>query len=372
MKKITYKSVKRTEVVNLYPTGGSDESPLLIDGNLFSGIEIKRKEKNGIIRIEKKIYIKGNVELDISTCEDGRILCFNVCTGYINNGLELRYDGTVYAKCQVFDMGESIEFGELNIYNNEMMKNEWGGRGLWPLDAEIYTGDRNILPYYNLQNEIRERTIKEDTFNKTNIRFIAGIDVGYDELDLKMVIAIVIYDSKEKIIIESQIESQDILFNYCNDLFSYREVPLLKEAFDKLKTKPDLLICKSHGIAHPRYVGLATHLGVELNIPSIGCARDRILGTYNDLALDSNQFQNLIWRGDIVGRAYRILSEQKPIFISIGHKVGLDTACNWVYELQKINIEKNILLPYPLIEAERLVNSNLEERTHIEFIQTKV
>ncbi|TCI93045.1 endonuclease V [Tenacibaculum sp. M341] len=371
---INHSEIKRKEIIEKYPIGryGTQEQFSLDGENLFSGVLLTTTKSNGgQYYYEKKLYIKGEVEMEILK-EGNSDLIESIAffTSWISNGYELDYYNKSLAHIQIFDMNILIESNDMNINNSSLLYNDWD-EYRESYDAFCYSGDRDVLPYYNLQNKIKEKTIREDSFDKKTIRYIAGVDIGYDELDLKMVGSIVVYDLKNKKILQKEVVSQDILFNYCNDLFSYREIPLLKKAFDKLNIQPDLLLCKGHGIAHPRYVGLATHLGVELNIPSIGCSRDRVLGIYKSINQECGSSQDLIWKGEVIGKSLRIKSKKQPIFISIGHKISLETAHFWCKQLYRENIKEEVRLPYPLVEAEKLVDENLEDRTHIEFIKTE-
>ncbi|GFD75208.1 hypothetical protein KUL113_46280 [Tenacibaculum sp. KUL113] len=365
---------KRKDVVDRYPVEGNEtDEQLTVEGELFSGVLIERvKTEYGFYRLKKYYYIKGETELIISKREDEKYisyLTFN--TGWLENGYSIGYGREKpELDYSVYEMGALIHNGDRNIYNDKMMFEEWQDFKD-PDTAPCYSGDRNIIPYYNLQSEIQKRTIKKDCLKESEIRYIAAVDVGYDELDLKMVGSVVLYDLEKCRVVEEQIVSQDILFNYCNDLFSYREVPMLLKAFAKITISPDLILCKGHGIAHPRHVGLATHLGVELDLPSIGCARDRVLGIYENLDNEAGSSKEIVWRGKIVGNAFRVKTNEKPIFISIGHKVSLETACKWSYKLLQIENNED-LLPYPLLLAENLVSKSLENRTHIVFIETEV
>lgn len=369
---IDYKEIGNKCAFGMYPVKGIDTNEQFsLDGKkLFSGSILLASKSYDNYLNHRRFYVNGEVEMELIKWNNND--CISSIAFYSqwnSNSYELVYRNKDLASVQIFDMEATIEFNERNIDNDKGMYNEWQGFK-YSDDSLCYIGDRNVFPYYKLQNDIRKKTIREDTFDKENVRYIAGIDVGYDELNLKMVVAVVVYDILEEKIIDKKVEEQDVLFNYCNDLFSYREVPILKKVLGKLSIKPDLLLCKGHGIAHPRQVGLATHLGVELDIPAIGCAKDRVLGKYEFLDKKKGAIQDLIWKGNIVGKVYRIVENEKPIFISIGHKVNLKTACEWCMELQNRNIEN--ILPYPLREAEQLVNGNLEERTHIEFIKTEV
>ena len=142
-----------------------------------------------------------------------------------------------------------------------------------------YSADNDFLPYYFQQNLLSKKVIEEDQLPE-QINYIAGVGVAYDELKQKLVGAIVVLDSKTLEIVEEAFHEMDITFPYVPGLFSFREVTPLIEAYKKLRIKPELIICNGHGIAHPKRIGIATHVGIELNLPTIGCATQRLIGLW--------------------------------------------------------------------------------------------
>ena len=370
---VSYSEVTRKELLNFYPTEGLDGSEgFSLDGEeLFSGTLILASKVNEELMYYRRFYIKGEAEMELIRWSNRDVIssiAFYSC--WNSNGYELVYRNKQTINMQMFDMEAVIEFNKRNIFNDNSMYSEWEGFR-YSDNSLCYSGDRNVLPYYKLQNEIAESTIKIDSFNSEKIRYIGGVDVGYDELELKIIGAIVVYDLEDKVTVDEKIVEGDMLFNYCNDLFSYREVPILMKEINNLKIKPDLLICSGPGIAHPRHAGLANHLGVKLNIPSIGCSKNRILGDYENLGTELYNQENLICNGEVIGKALRIVINEKPIFVSIGHKISLETAVKWCLKLHKENKNSNIRLPTPLNKTEALVNDNLNKRTYIEFILTE-
>ena len=122
-------------------------------------------------------------------------------------------------------------------------------------------------------------------------------------------------------------------FPYIPGLFSFRELPAVLEVLKKLTTLLDLLVCDGQGLAHPRRFGLACHVGVATGIPTIGCAKTRLLGDFEPLGPDRGDYQNLLDNGEVVGRAVRTQTGKNPVFASVGHKVSLETATEWVLRL---------------------------------------
>jgi len=226
-----------------------------------------------------------------------------------------------------------------------------------------YEGNNDLLPYYVLQNELREKVIKKDELSPV-IKYIGGVDVAYNEQENRMVGAIVILDTERLEIVEKASYEMEITFPYFPGLFSFREIPPILEAYKKLKIKPDLIVCDAQGIAHPKNMGMASHLGLELDIPTIGCAKKRLVGVYDKSKLGQKRGakENLIWGSEIVGVALRTQDNIKPMFVSIGHKISLETAIDWVLKLCS-----QYRQPETTRQADQLVNQLLKERTEVDF-----
>lgn len=211
---------------------------------------------------------------------------------------------------------------------------------------------RDYTDYFKLQEAMRSLVIMEDKYS--NIKHVAGVDVAYNEENQTMVGGIVILDFKKLKVVESKFHKMQITFPYVPGLFSFREIPAIKEAYNKLNTKPDIVICDAQGIAHPKGVGMATHLGIELDIPTIGCAKKRLFGEYNEenLGLNKGDFEYLRNKDEKIGVVLRTQDKIKPMFVSIGHKVSLNSAINIINHLTP-----KYRLPETTREGDQLVNS---------------
>ena len=183
----------------------------------------------------------------------------------------------------------------------------------------------------NLQKELSTKVIKTD--HVTKVRYIAGVDVGYKKKSDKITAAIVILNSLDLDVIESVAITTKTSFPYISGLFSFRELPALLKAFEKVTIEPDLIVCDGQGYAHPRRFGLACHLGLLMDKPTIGCAKNLMLGKYDTLGEKRGDFSDLIDQEEIVGRAVRTQTDVNPVFVSVGHKISLDTAVNWILKL---------------------------------------
>ncbi|MEM6632536.1 MAG: deoxyribonuclease V [Bacteroidota bacterium] len=225
------------------------------------------------------------------------------------------------------------------------------------MKSSSFPENEDFRSYYRLQDEMRTSVIKEDVSPGLPSR-VAGADVAYDEVSQKMFGALVVLDFQERKIVDQAWHVMDINFPYIPGLFSFREVPSLVAAFDKLETKPDLIICDGHGIAHPRQVGMATHLGIELDIPTVGCGKSRLVGEWDQSRLGNQRGSTtpLTWKGVQVGTVLRSQEAIKPLFVSIGHKVSLRTAISLT-----LHMCSAYRLPETTRKADQLVNQLMKE-----------
>jgi len=201
-------------------------------------------------------------------------------------------------------------------YNIKMQGERWVGIGR----SEILTPKKAA----NLQLEMRGRVITEPGSN-FNPRFVAGVDVSFRDGMARA--AVVILDLHDLSPVETATAVMPASFPYVPGLLAFREAPVIVEAFTRLQSSPDILIVDGQGIAHPRRFGLACHLGVELDVPSIGCAKSRLIGSH----LEPDYFKkganvDLIHKDAVIGKVLRTRKGVKPVYISIGHRVDLATA----------------------------------------------
>ncbi|HEY9810147.1 MAG TPA: deoxyribonuclease V [Halomicronema sp.] len=179
-----------------------------------------------------------------------------------------------------------------------------------------------------IQEQLRTKVIREDQLNE--VKYVAGIDVGYDPKNQisKAAVAILTFpDLQQK---EHAIATTKTTFPYIPGYLSFREIPAVLEALEKLSIIPDLLLCDGQGIAHPRRFGLACHIGVLTNIPAIGVAKTRFIGEHDTVPEPRGSWQPLHDQSEIIGAVLRTRTATKPLYISIGHKITLTTALEYV------------------------------------------
>src|SRR5690606_18640659 len=118
-------------------------------------------------------------------------------------------------------------------------------------------------------------------------------------------------------------------FPYVPGLLSFREVPAVLEAFARLESTPDLVLCDGQGYAHPRRFGIACHLGVLLDVPTIGAAKSRLLGEHPEVPPERGAWVPLTDQGEVIGAVLRTRARTRPLYVSAGHRVSLETAIHW-------------------------------------------
>ncbi len=163
-------------------------------------------------------------------------------------------------------------------------------------------------------------------------RTVAGLDVSYATGDDRLAAAVVVL-SAQLTVLESATSTGRAAFGYVPGLLAFREIPALLTALRKLETVPDVLVCDGYGLAHPRRFGLACHLGVLTGLPSIGVAKTPFVGSHGPLGPRRGDWVPLVDEGRTVGRALRTRSGVKPVYVSVGHRIGLAEACALVLQL---------------------------------------
>ena len=178
-------------------------------------------------------------------------------------------------------------------------------------------------------------------------RLIAGADMSVAPDRKHARAAVVVLSWPELEMVELTEQEGEMEFPYIPGLLSFREAPLVIKAWEKLAASPDLLFVDGQGYAHPRRMGIASHLGFLLDVPTIGCAKSRLCGEYTEPGQYPGNSTALYDCGELIGQVLRTREHRKPLFISVGHKIGLDNAVYWVLKC---------LRGYPLPEPARLAH----------------
>jgi deoxyribonuclease V len=204
-------------------------------------------------------------------------------------------------------------------------------RSARPLSAAlslVHSWDLSTTEAVALQKRLATDVVREDRLGP--VRRVAGVDVGYGRRGGDARAAVVVLDLADLAVLESATASRAVVFPYVPGLLSFREAPVVIEALGKLRVQPDLLLCDGQGIAHPRRLGIASHLGLLLDIPSIGVAKSRLIGTHEDPGPRRGDRAPLTDKGEVIGAVLRSRPGTKPIYVSIGHRVCLDMAVAFV------------------------------------------
>jgi deoxyribonuclease V len=180
---------------------------------------------------------------------------------------------------------------------------------------------------------------------------VAGTDVAYEIGGERLFAAVVTQDLRTLAVLETGTHEDLVFFPYVPGLFSFREIPSLAGALAKLAHPPDLLICDGQGLAHPRRFGLACHLGVLFDIPTIGCAKSCLIGQYDSPGNRRGDYSLLTHEGETIGAVLRTRDRTRPVFVSIGHRISLPTACEWI-----LRLAPRFRQPEPIRQANRLAN----------------
>jgi deoxyribonuclease V len=187
-------------------------------------------------------------------------------------------------------------------------------------------------------------------------RFIAGVDVSSPLRARGMGTAAVVvlaYPGLE--LVETQTVRGQIDFPYVPGLLTFREAPLILQAFAQLTHTPDLIIVDGQGIAHPRRLGIAAHLGLFFDIPTIGCGKSRLCGTYVEPASAAGNFEELTDNGESIGVVLRTKNNVKPLFISVGNKISIEDAIYWI-----MRCCRGYRLPEPIRFAHQAAGNSLK------------
>ena len=180
-----------------------------------------------------------------------------------------------------------------------------------------------------LQRDLAKEVLLESTLT-SSLRTVAGVDLSPPDKTTGLVRgAVVVLSYPEFEVLEVATAEDRPLFPYVPGLLSFRESPVLVQALERLNTTPDLLLVDGQGIAHPRRFGIACHLGLLAEIPTIGCAKSRLIGTYEEPGTERGSWTPLQNKGETIGAVVRTRSGVNPIYVSPGHRVDLETSVRW-------------------------------------------
>lgn len=189
----------------------------------------------------------------------------------------------------------------------------------WPLTAEEALA---------IQQRLQPEVITEDRL--TEVNYVAGVDVGFEEGGAVTRAAVAVLSFPDLQLQEHALARRPTTFPYIPGFLSFREIPAVLDALEQVKATPDLILCDGQGIAHPRRFGLACHLGVLVDLPTIGVAKSLLVGKHEELPEEKGNWRYLRHRGEIVGVVLRSRTGVKPVYVSSGHRISLPTAIDYV------------------------------------------
>ncbi len=195
-----------------------------------------------------------------------------------------------------------------------------------------------------IQRELREKISFRVDF--AEVCTVAGVDVGMKGKVAKA--AIVVLSYPDLAVLEQSVAEEQATMPYIPGFLAFREAPAILGACEKLTVEPDLFIFDGQGIAHPRRMGIASHVGVILDKPSIGCAKSRLWGKHHEPAAQAGSYAHLYDGEEIIGAVLRTRDNVSPVYVSIGHRIDLETGIDYV-----LGCCKKYRLPEPIRYAHR-------------------
>jgi len=196
--------------------------------------------------------------------------------------------------------------------------------------AETHPWAVSVQDAFRIQEELTRKLVLEDGPDEPAL--VAGIDVAFSrERDL-LYAAVVVLDAETMEPVEVATAAQQPVFPYVPGLLTFREGPVVLQAYEQLESEPDLLMFDGQGIAHPRGLGLASHIGVLLDKPSVGCAKSRLVGEFKEPKQKRGAMRTLSLHRTKVGVVLRTKDNTKPLFVSPGHRITVETAARRVLD----------------------------------------
>jgi len=191
--------------------------------------------------------------------------------------------------------------------------------------------DWNLTPSeaVALQKQFAHEVIREDAFERP-VKRVAGLDLGHSPVTEMSRAVVAVLSFPELELVESAEAEMPTSFPYVPGLLSFRETPVAIKALEKIASAPDLILVDGQGHAHPRRFGIACHVGLFVDVPTVGVAKSILVGRHEDLPPERGSTAELIHRGEVVGTVLRTKDKVQPVFVSVGHRISLATATELV------------------------------------------
>lgn len=197
--------------------------------------------------------------------------------------------------------------------------------------TNIHAWNISVAEARAIQLELKEKVIQEDRLTK-KINTVAGVDVGFEDNGKTTRAAVAVLEFPSLELCEYTIARRKTSFPYVPGYLSFRETPAVLGALEKLSQLPDVILCDGQGIAHPRRFGIACHIGVLTDIPTIGVAKTRLIGAHTAVPEEKGGHVSLIDNEETIGAVLRTRTGVKPVYVSIGHKISLRSAIQLVLQ----------------------------------------
>ena len=213
---------------------------------------------------------------------------------------------------------------------------------------------RNLHPWDVSTHEAKEiqlrlRDMIEPVWDGRTVSTVAAADVGFPDKHTVLA-AVVVVSFPDLEILERSVSTQEVTFPYVPGFLSFREVPGLLPALESIRRTPDVLLCDAHGMAHQRKMGLAAHVGVLMDMPVVGCAKSVLYGSFSRPDEKRGSFSHMLGKdGEVIGAAVRTRDRVKPVYVSIGNRIDLETAIDLV-----LKCSPKYRIPRPLRLAHQL------------------
>ena len=224
--------------------------------------------------------------------------------------------------------------------------------------------DGSPVPYVPPADVAEARRVQEELRSRVDLvgpgpaapATVAGLDVAYAQDGDLLAAAVTVLDAATLDVVDEAVCVGRPAFPYVPGLFAFREMPALLAALDRLTVRPELLVCDGHGLAHPRRFGLACHVGLVTGLPAIGVGKTPLVGSWTGPGPERGDSADLCHGGEVVGRVLRTQDGVRPVFVSVGHRMGLDNAVRRVLALTP-----RYRLPETTRTADRLCRRALAE-----------
>lgn len=216
----------------------------------------------------------------------------------------------------------------------------------------------NLTPAEAIRVQRRLAGRVRRTAPRRAIRTVAGVDCAFSRDGRRCLAAAVVWDLEERRVVEERVSARPLRFPYVPGLLSFREAPAVLAALRALRTRPDALMLDGQGVAHPRRLGIASHVGLICDLPTVGVAKSRLLGEHREPGPKRGARAALTDGGERIGTVLRTRDHVRPVYVSIGHALDLETACRLV-----LRAGAGYRLPEPTRLADRAVARAKREAT---------